>query len=208
MKNRYTASMQKPITVVFYGISGAGKGTQAEILTKYLELEASEQSSALYIETGEHFRGFVRAQGYTNERTAEVMARGELLPAFLPVYLWASTLIEQFNGTQSLVLDGLARRESEVPILDSALKFYGRDDYHVIVLDVDDDLAKERLENRGRSDDKLDEDAIATKLAWYHDNVEPCISLYRNMGRPVHHVDGAKSIEDIHKEILEILKLT
>lgn len=196
------------ITALFYGISGAGKGTQAALLTKYLELEAPENHPVLYIETGEHFRGFIRGEGYTNKRTAEIMDAGELLPAFLPIYLWGSILVNEFDNTQHLLLDGLARRASESPILDSALTFYGRDDYHVFVLDISDEVAAERLRSRGREDDKSSDEVIRNKIEWYRHDVVPAIEEFERMGRNVHHINGEQSIEAIHQEVLSILGYT
>lgn len=199
--------MQEFKTVIFYGISGAGKGTQAELLAKYLELEAPEQHPSLYIETGQLFRGFVKGEGYSNELTKARVEEGGLLPAFLPIYIWSTTFVEEFNGTQHLILDGLARRIEEVPVLDSALSFYGREDYQIISLEISDETAIERLKNRGRSDDYIDEQAIARKIAWYHKDVQPCIAKFKEMGKTVLRVDGGQSIEDIHKEILAKLGL-
>jgi adenylate kinase family enzyme len=197
----------RPTTALFYGVSGAGKGTQAELLTRHLELEAEPQQKAIYIETGEALRGFIRAEGYTNGLTRGVMEKGGLLPSFLPIFVWASVLMEQFTGAEHLILDGLARREPEVPILDAALAFYGRSDYHVFVLDIDDELALERLRSRARSDDQGNEDGMRAKVAWYRENVVPCVALFERMGKSVHHIDGSQTIDEIHADILTALGL-
>lgn len=196
---------QSPVTALFYGVSGAGKGTQAELLAKYLELEAPNPNRVLYIETGESLRGFIRVEGHTNKLAANYMKQGHLLPGFLPIYIWASILVDQFSGTEHLILDGLARREAEAPILDSALSFYDRKDYHVFVLDISDEEAVDRLRSRGREDDKGNEDGIKNKISWYKENVLPCIESFKKMGRKVHHINGEQSVEDIHQEILRIL---
>lgn len=199
--------MQNLKTVIFYGISGAGKGTQAELLAKYLELEAPEQHPVLYVETGDLLRGFIQDEGYSNNITKKLMDAGRLLPAFLPLYIWTSVFINEFDGTQHLILDGLARRLSEVTVLDSALSFYNRSDYHVVVLEIPDAVAAQRLRSRGRSDDKDNEAVIPSKIAWYHEQVVPCIAQFEEMGRIVHRIDGTQSIEAIHKEILAKLEL-
>jgi adenylate kinase family enzyme len=194
-----------PITALFYGVSGAGKGTQAELLIKYLELEAPQQSNALYIETGEELRGFIRSEGYSQHLTAEVLSKGKLLPSFMPIYIWTTTLVNQFTGTEHLILDGLARRVMEVPILDAALAFYGRSDYHVFVLDISDEVALDRLRGRARGDDEGNETGMKTKISWYRENVVPCIKAFEEMGRMVHHINGEQSIDAIHRNILAAL---
>lgn len=196
---------KQPITALFYGVSGAGKGTQAELLTKYLELDSSAPSPVLYVETGEALRGFIRTEGYSQKLTSETLSRGNLLPSFMPIFIWATALVEQFTGKEHLVLDGLARRVMEVPILDAALMFYSRSDYHVFVLDISDEVALDRLRLRARGDDESNEQGMKNKLIWYRENVAPCISTFENMGRQVHHINGEQSIEQIHQDILEVL---
>lgn len=194
-------------TVIFYGTSGSGKGTQAKLLAEFLELRAREPMRCVYVETGALLRGFVGTTGYTQEKTREVMDSGGLLPAFLPAYIWSTTLIEQFTGVEHLILDGLARRESEAPILEEALTFYGRGNFDVVVFDLSDDSARSRLLSRGRGDDMADEDAIAKKLSWYKENTEPAIRYLEKQGHAVHHIDAEPSIDDIHQEVLKVLNL-
>ena len=195
----------KPITAVFYGISGAGKGTQAKLLVKYLELEAVTPNPALYIETGEALRGFIRTEGHTQKLASEFLSKGMLLPSFLPIYLWVSALVEQFSGTEHIILDGTARREAEAYVLDSALAFYDRSDYHVFVLEISDEVALDRLRARARPDDKGNEAGMQSKLAWYKENVVPCIDAFEKMGKAVHRINGDQSIEAIHRDILVAL---
>lgn len=197
-----------PKTVLFYGLSGAGKGTQATLLSSYLELEAPMQRSVLYLETGASLRGFVAGDsGYTSRLTREQMEKGVLLPTFMPVYIWANTLVEQFTGEEHLILDGLARRIAEVPILDSALSFYSRDDYDIIVLEISDDEARERLVKRGRADDAASMQNIENKIAWFKENALPCVDEFEKMGKRVHRINGTGAVEDIHTEVRAALGL-
>jgi adenylate kinase len=196
-----------PKTVIFYGTSGSGKGTQAKLLASFLELQAPNPMRCVYIETGALLRGFIETTGHTQTKTKEVMDSGGLLPAFLPAYIWSSTLIEQFTGTEHLILDGLARRPSEAPILDEALLFYGRENFDVVVFDLTDESATNRLLSRGRGDDMTDHEAIKRKLAWYKENTEPAIRYFESQGRAVHHIDAEPSIEAIHQEVRKVLNL-
>lgn len=199
---------KQPVTALFYGVSGAGKGTQAKLLVKYLELEAVTPAPVIYIETGEALRGFIRTEGYTQQLASEFLEKGKLLPSFLPTYLWVTALVEQFSGREHIVLDGTARRVVEATILDSALEFYGRSNYQVFVLDISDEVALERLRIRARGDDKGNEEGMKNKLTWYKDNVVPCIEAFEKMGRAVHHINGEQSIEAIHADILKALGFT
>jgi adenylate kinase family enzyme len=143
----------KPITVVFFGRSGAGKGTQADLLLKYLA-EKYPEHKAIYVETGQRFRDFQKSANYTAGKIKEVLDAGRFLPPFLPIWTWTGFLIDNFTGKEHLVFDGVCRQPEEGPILDSALQFYGIEKPVIILLDLHHEKARTRLIKRGRYDDK------------------------------------------------------
>lgn len=193
-----------PISVILYGISGAGKGTQAHLLKEFLE---SRGDSVLYVETGDRLRRFAQSEGHSQTLARNVMDRGGLLPSFLPVHLWTDAFVKEFRGTESLILDGLARRAPEAPILDGALWFYGRGDYHIIEFVLTPETARKRLLERNRGDDATEE-SMNRKFSWYAENVVPAIEYFEKAGRPVHRIDAQGSIEDIHAKVLSSLGLS
>ena len=99
----------KQITVVFFGRSGSGKGTQADLLIKYLEQKYSEYK-VLYVETGARFREFQKTDNYTAAKVKEVTVAGKFLPPFLPIWNWTGFLVEHFTGTEHLIFDGVCRQ--------------------------------------------------------------------------------------------------
>lgn len=192
----------QPQTYIFYGRSGSGKGTQAELLIKKLE---ASQDRVVYIETGARLREFIKEVGLTQELTSQVMNAGGLLPSFLPIWIWTHTFVRNLNGKEHLILDGLARRAYEAPILHEALKFYNRSNPVVVVINVSRAWSKERLLARGRVDDKgID---IEKRLDWYESNVLPTIDFYRNNDYyTVLDIDGEQPIEKVHADIMQALK--
>jgi len=197
--------IDKPLTVLFYGPSGSGKGTQAKLLKEYLEgYDVNRQCE--YVETGELVRQFAEESGYTQKLTADEIKKGALLPSFLPIYLWTKLLIEKLDGSEHLILDGLARREREVFILEGALRFYGRNNYHIISFELTEESTRERLIGRARSDD-MSEESVNKRLSWYKENVVPAIERFKELSGNVHRIDAEPSIEDIHKVVLKTLNL-
>ncbi len=190
-----------PQTFIFFGRSGSGKGTQALLLKKYLEATDPEKK-VLYIETGERIREFIQESNTTSRMVKEVIDRGGLLPVFLPVWIWTDFLIRRFTGVEHLILDGLSRRISEAPVLDGALKFYGRSRPFVVLLTVSREWSRGRLLNRGRKDDTTKD--IDARLEWYDSNVLPTIEFFRN--NPYYtiiEINGEQPIEVVTKELLE-----
>jgi len=198
--------MKEVHTFILFGLSGAGKGTQAKLLAEYLTKNDPERDT-IHLSTGALFRAFMESGTYTANKVKDILDEGGLLPEFLPIWIWTDFFNRNIKAnTEHIILDGIARREPEAPILDGALSFYGRTEPDVISFNVSRELATERLKKRGRRDDN-DED-IAARLDWYETNVVPSINYFRENKRyRVHDIDGGESIEDVHKEILKISHL-
>jgi len=198
--------MATPQTFIFFGRSGSGKGTQAELLIKYLKENDSEHS-VLYVETGQRIREFIKGGTHSVKLVSEIVNKGGLLPAFLPIWLWAGFFIENVKGDEHIVLDGLSRRVAEAPVLASALEFYGFKNPQVIVINVSKPWAKERLLSRRRSDDT--DEKIDLRLSWFDEQVLPAVELFRqNPAYSVFDINGEQPIEKVFADILSKLQLS
>lgn len=186
-------------TVIFLGPQGCGKGTHAELLQAYLT-RTDPGRSTLYFSAGKQLRALVEGQNYTAMLNRSIMEKGGLLPTFLSVYVFSEQLMHEMKGDEHLLIDGFPRTEDQVPILDSALRFYKRENVSIVYINISDDEAIERLLKRGRSDDT--EEGIRQRLAWTREHMEPILSWFRNnpMYRVVE-VDGDASIEEVHARI-------
>ena len=189
-----------PQTFIFYGRSGCGKGTQADLLIKYLA-EKEPNRRTLYLETGKLLREFALESGFTNELVKQVLDRGGLLPEFMPIFVWSKFLADKVHGDEHLVFDGVCRRAHEAPILDSALKFYKRNRPFVILIEVSKEWARARLLSRGRNDD--DPAEIERRLAWYEKDVLPTLKFFENSpDYKFLRINGEQIIEKVHQDIV------
>jgi adenylate kinase len=71
---------------------------------------------------------------------------------------------------------------------------------------VSDDVAVERLLQRGAIEHRLDDEpeAIRNRLRLYHERTEPVVERYRSEGKLVA-VDGERPVEDVHDAIEDAL---
>ena len=192
-------------TIVLVGPSGSGKGTQAALLKKHLH-ELHPDRPILHIETGSRFRNFIEQEGYTNNLMKTILGKGILAPDFITEWLFVSGLVDQMTEDTILILDGFPRTASQAMTLDSALDYYGRSSVSVLNINVDPEIVRERLLDRGREDDQSIE-AVNNRINWYAKNVLPTIKYLRV--QPQYHVfdiDGAQSIDGVHTQIKEALK--
>lgn len=190
-------------TIVFFGVSGSGKGTQSELLVKHLKEKTGRD--VLVLETGRLLREFAAGEGYTQTLVKDAVDAGKLLPSFMPVYVNSKALVEQFTGEEHLIFDGVTRRETQVMMLDSMLRFYQRIPYDVIALELSEQSAMGRLQLRARSDDDVEK--IRRRFMWYEKEVKPLIEKFKSFDGVVHTVDGEPDIETIHKNVLAVLGL-
>ncbi len=194
-----------PYTFIFIGRSGCGKGTQVELLQKYIT-ENRPHEEIFYLETGERFRNFIKEDSYSSQLSRKVYESGDRQPSFLAIWMWSHLLVESFKGTEHLIIDGSPRAYSEALAMDTALKFYGRKAY-VIHLNVSRKWSEDRLLSRGRVDD-IDLAKVKKRLDWFEEDVVPAINFFTvNSGYTYVDVNGEQSIEDVHKEIMEKLAL-
>lgn len=194
-------TMDYPKTFIFIGRSGSGKGTQVELLKKYLS-EKDSARNIFAVETGEKFRSFLASGTYAGGLSKEIMEKGELQPEFLAVYMWADEMIKKMTGEENLILDGSPRRLREAYVLDTALQFFKREKPCIVHINVSSEWAREKLKKRGRADD-IDLDDVEKRLAWFEAEVKPALEWFRtNPYYQVFDINGEQTIEDVYSEMI------
>jgi len=193
----------KPLSVLFFGPQGAGKGTQVKLLIDFLKRQSDR--GVIHIDMGQLLRDMVAKGGYSASLTKEIIEVGKRMPDFMPVYLTTEALVRQLTGEEHIVADGLARGPDQTRGWDDAMVFYKRPDYQIISLELSEEESIKRLLKRGRNDDT--EDAIRQRLGWHHAEVEPQLALMESRGRTVHRINGEGELDVIHKNILSALGL-
>lgn len=198
-----------PLTFIFIGKSGCGKGTQAELLVEKLK-SADATTQIYYLETGKRFRDFIATADKSYARPTHILSRnimlsGERQPDFLAIWNWAHLFIDDFDLNNHLILDGTPRSLPEAQILNGALQFYNRKRPFVIHIDVSKDWSRERLRKRGRADDKS---AVQNerRLEWFDTDVWPAVEYFKADSHVRYiEVNGEQSVEKVHEDIMNMI---
>jgi adenylate kinase len=201
--------MKQPQTFIFIGRSGCGKGTQIDLLVKYLTDKGliSAQTPFLRSESGNMFRQLAQADSYTGRLVKEAMSSGARMPDASAIWNWFGFLAEKYTGKEILCFDGSPRSLLEAEALETVLSFFHRDKPIVIHLDVSREWSKKRLEGRGRADD-LSPEKINRRLDWYEKDVLPAINYYvDNPNYQYLKINGEQTIEEVHEEIKRALEM-
>jgi adenylate kinase len=187
------------VNLLVIGPQGSGKGTQAARL--------SDAHGIPHVSTGEMFRGAIAAGTELGRRVEPILAAGQLVPDDLTVDLIRERLADQ-DAERGFVLDGFPRTLAQAEALDAMLVDIGRVLDAVLFFDLADDVAVERLRVRAQDESREDDtpDAIARRLAIYHEQTEPVVERYRTTGKlvPLH---ADRSIEQVADEIAQALEL-
>jgi adenylate kinase len=186
------------VNILLLGPQGSGKGTQAKRI-------AGEYGLA-HIATGDMLRHAIAAETPLGLVVKPIVESGALVPDELMINLIRERLDED-DTREGFILDGFPRTMAQAGALDTMLGEIGRDLDIVFELQLDDEVALERLAKRaveeGRTDDTPE--AIARRLAEYHDKTEPLVGYYRSRGNLVG-VHGDRPIDAVFGEIQEALQ--
>jgi adenylate kinase len=187
-----------PLDVLLLGVQGAGKGTQAKRL-------ASEYGLA-HIATGDMLRAAMAAGTPLGLRVKPIYDAGDLVPDELMIQLIRERLAQP-DTENGFILDGFPRTTPQADALDSMLAEIDRPIGVVLELQVPDDVAIERLSKRavdeGRSDDTPE--AIAKRIALYHEQTKPLVSHYRLAGNLVG-IHGDRPENEVFAEIQQAIE--
>ncbi len=196
----------KALTVIFIGPQGSGKGTQIEKLDRAM-VEKDPVRRVVDIQTGRRFRSLAaRSETFAEKKVARTLDTGVLQPDFLTHILWGEAMLDQLDPKSHLLIDGFPRTVPQAQVLDEALVFFERNNIHVINLETPEEVVRARMSSRARADDTAE--SIEERLRWYKDDTLPVLDYYR--ARPdihVHDIDGMDTIDGVHNQILNALKL-
>ena len=213
-----------PVFIVMLGAPGAGKGTQAKLI--------SEKFSLPHVSSGDIFRENFKNETELGKMAAEFMNRGELVPDDVTIAMIRERLSRP-DCANGAVLDGFPRTPAQAEALESMLaEFNGKVDL-VPYIKVDEAVLVERLTGRWtcrenghifherfnppkqsgvcdldgselyeREDDKAE--TVINRIKVYLDQTAPLIAHYQYNG-VLKEIDGAQQIDVVTENLLKIM---
>jgi adenylate kinase len=207
--------------LVLLGAPGAGKGTQAAILTQRLGLP--------HVATGDLFRAAVRDGSPVGLEARRFMERGQLVPDDITIRMLQARLAHT-DASRGVILDGFPRNRTQAESLDAALAERGSRVDRALQIDVPPEDLVVRLSGRWvcqasghvynestnpprtagrcdldgsplvqREDDRTD--TIRARLALQLGSLREVVSHYRAAGT-LRTVDGRQGIDAVADALL------
>jgi len=211
--------------IVLLGPPGAGKGTQAQVI--------SQEMNLAHISSGDLFRENLKNQTELGKLAQGYMNRGELVPDDVTIAM-VRDRISRPDCADGALLDGFPRTPAQATALSEMLATMGQKVHSVPYISVPAELLIERLGGRWtcpscghvyhekynppktagvcnndgaaliqRDDDKAE--TVERRIRVYMEQTSPLIEYYRQEGLLVE-VDGTKTIESVSQEILKAIK--
>jgi adenylate kinase len=183
--------------IVLMGPPGAGKGTQAAVVSSALAVP--------HISTGEIFRANVGQGTQLGRQAKEYMDRGEYVPDDIVNNMVADRLAES-DTKPGFLLDGYPRTAAQVEQLNKMLAAAERPLDKAVEITADANEVVQRLLKRAQTEGRADdsEAVIRRRLEVYAAETEPLTRLYSEQGVLVA-VDGMGSVEEVSARILAAL---
>jgi adenylate kinase len=179
------------VRVVLLGPPGAGKGTQAVLL--------SEKLGVPHISTGDLFRANISQQTPLGREAQKYMDAGDLVPSDVTNRMVEARVAEP-DAANGFVLDGYPRTVDQADALEKILADMDTKLDAVLCFVVPEDTVVERMLARGRADDN--EDVIRNRLRVYREETEPLLEHYDGL---VVTVDGVGEVDEVNARALRAL---
>ncbi len=177
--------------LVLLGPPGAGKGTQAAIL--------SEKFGVPHISTGDLFRANIGQATALGVEAKKYIDAGELVPSSITNDMVKARVAEP-DAANGFLLDGFPRSVEQAQALEGILKDLDTKLDGVLSFVVDEDIVVERMLARGRADDT--EDVIRNRLRVYRDETSPLFDYYKDS---IVSVDAIGEGEEVNARALAAL---
>ena len=175
--------------ILFLGAPGAGKGTQAEILSK--------KNSYLHLSTGELLRKEIEMNTDLGLKVKGVMNQGELVSDALVLEIVKNNLEKNNEGW---ILDGYPRNLSQANSLNEVLSKINQPLEVVFFLDIPEEVLIKRLLLRGRKDDN--ENTIKTRLKVFKQTTEPLIEYFKELSL-IEYINADRDLKTISANIAQ-----
>tara|TARA_Y200000002_G_C22619651_1_gene637579 strand:+ start:775 stop:1335 length:561 start_codon:yes stop_codon:yes gene_type:complete len=186
------------VNIIIFGPPGAGKGTQAKILSKKL--------NAFQVSTGDMLRNEIKKDTEIGKKIINNMDDGKFVDDEVVNKLLEKILLD--SKKNKLIFDGYPRTINQAKNLENLLTKSNHKIDYILFLNVKKDAIIKRIEKRKilekRSDD--DGDTIIKRYDIYMKETKPVLDFYSSH-KGFHEIDGSLEIDEITSKIALILNV-
>ena len=185
--------------IIFFGPPGAGKGTQAKIISKYLNIS--------HLSTGDILRKKLLDNDNLAIELKKIMSSGNLVSDNILNSIVSSRL--QNEKSSGFILDGYPRTLKQSEFLNNFLSKISYSIDFIFNFQIDFEMLKHRILVRSSEEDRDDDNinVIETRYNEYLNSTQKVSDFYKDKFNTIfHEIDGSLQIDEITKKIKKTLK--
>lgn len=213
------------MNLVFMGLPGAGKGTQAENIVEHFQIP--------HVSTGDMFRSAMKDETPLGQEAKSYMDRGELVPDEVTIGI-VNERLSKDDCKKGFLLDGFPRNVAQAEALENILALSDRKIDHVFHIEISRNILLSRLTGRRickdcgatyhtefnptkadgvcdkcggelyqRADDN--EETVATRLDVNIEQQQSLLNFYKDLGY-LRTIQGDQQIDQVFQDISKFLR--
>jgi len=186
--------------LIFFGPPGAGKGTQAKLVSKELKI--------VHLSTGELLRDQLKKENQLSLEVKKIIDKGQLVSDKILNQIVSERILQQ-DCKKGFIFDGYPRTLSQAYFINDYFVKNNLIFSHFFEFTMDFDLITKRITGRALIESRTDdsERAIKTRFSKYNQETKPVLNYYNKQYSSIYHiVDGNQEIEKINFLLLRLLK--
>ncbi len=185
------------MNLIIFGPPGAGKGTQSKYLEKKFNL--------FQLSTGEFLRSEIKKNSDIGKKISSIMSSGSFVSDQIVSDL-IENIIKDEKYKNRIIFDGYPRSLAQAENLNILLNKYNQKIGVVLKLSVSLNTIKKRVSERRNLEKRTDdnEEILVKRYETYEKSTEPVIEYYKSLNL-LKVIDGERSIDQINKEISDII---
>ena len=185
--------------IILFGPPGAGKGTQAKLISKNLGLP--------HLSTGDILRSKIKQKDQLALKLKDIIASGKLVSDDILNSIISEKLINECKN--GFIFDGYPRTLEQAEFLDKLLQSNNIVLNYIINIELNFEIIEKRILKRSieenRDDDNIE--TIKTRYLEYKKTTEKVSDYYRLANPSIfHNLDGSDEISEITNKILNLFK--
>ena len=184
--------------IIFFGPPGAGKGTQAKVIAKYLNVS--------HLSTGDILRNKLLDNDNLSKELKKIMSAGNLVSDEILNSIVSSRLSSENNG---FILDGYPRTLAQSKFLNNFLLEVSKSINYIFNIQINFETLKNRILKRSSEESREDDniDVIETRYNEYLNSTQKVSNFYKDKyATNFYEIDGSLEIDEITLNIKQILK--